>query len=132
MIKNKKVRYTLTVVQPSKCGVKLSFYRKRANRRHSATRLAEVESPGSINIIQQALWPKQPKPDFSKAKERNAMQAYVVEHPEGLFTRVDLPRPQALVRVHASGVNPLDTKIRAGKAPTPGSHCLRCWAFYSG
>jgi NADPH:quinone reductase len=49
------------------------------------------------------------------------MQAYVVEYPEGAFTRVDLPRPtpaasQALVRVHASGVNPLDTKIRVGKA----------------
>ena len=49
------------------------------------------------------------------------MRAYVVEHPEGAFTQVDLPRPalsagQVLVRVHASGVNPLDTKIRAGKA----------------
>jgi len=32
--------------------------------------LAEVESHGSINIIQQALWPEQPKPDFSKAKEK--------------------------------------------------------------
>jgi NADPH:quinone reductase len=36
--------------------------------------------------------------------------------------QVELPRPvplagQVLVRVHASGVNPLDTKIRAGKAP---------------
>ncbi|WP_433968872.1 alcohol dehydrogenase catalytic domain-containing protein [Tunturiibacter gelidiferens] len=35
--------------------------------------------------------------------------------------KVELPRPvplagQVLVRVHASGVNPLDTKIRAGKA----------------
>jgi NADPH:quinone reductase-like Zn-dependent oxidoreductase len=49
------------------------------------------------------------------------MRAYVVEHPEGAFTQVDLPRPvpsanQVLVRIHASGVNPLDTKIRAGKA----------------
>jgi NADPH:quinone reductase-like Zn-dependent oxidoreductase len=49
------------------------------------------------------------------------MNAYVVEHPEGAFTQVDLPRPhlsagQVVVRVHASGVNPLDTKIRAGKA----------------
>jgi NADPH2:quinone reductase len=47
--------------------------------------------------------------------------AYVVEHPDGPFKQVDLPRPvisagQALVRVCASGVNPLDTKIRAGKA----------------
>lgn len=49
------------------------------------------------------------------------MRAYVVEHPEETFKQVDLPRPapsagQVLVRVHASGVNPLDTKIRAGKA----------------
>jgi NADPH2:quinone reductase len=49
------------------------------------------------------------------------MRAYVVQHPGGDFTRVDLPRPvpaagQVLMRVRASGVNPLDTKIRAGKA----------------
>jgi NADPH:quinone reductase len=49
------------------------------------------------------------------------MQAYIVEEPGGEFRMVDLPRPaiqpnHALVRVKASGVNPLDTKIRAGKA----------------
>jgi NADPH2:quinone reductase len=49
------------------------------------------------------------------------MRAYLVEHPEGEFRAVDMPRPiraagQVLVRVHASGINPLDTKIRAGKA----------------
>jgi len=49
------------------------------------------------------------------------VRAYVVEHPDGPFTQVDCPRPvpsagQVLVRVCASGVNPLDTKIRAGKA----------------
>jgi NADPH2:quinone reductase len=49
------------------------------------------------------------------------MRAYVVHHPEDGFTQVDLPHPapsagQVLVRVHASGANPLDTKIRAGKA----------------
>lgn len=49
------------------------------------------------------------------------MRAYVVERPEAGFTQVDLPRPvptagQVLVRVCASCVNPLDTKIRAGKA----------------
>jgi NADPH:quinone reductase len=50
------------------------------------------------------------------------MRAFVVEQPEGPFRQLDLPRPalsgnQVLVRVEASGVNPLDTKIRAGKAP---------------
>lgn len=49
------------------------------------------------------------------------MKAYLVENPGGAFTPIDVPRPvpgagQVLVRVHASGVNPLDTKIRAGKA----------------
>jgi NADPH:quinone reductase len=50
------------------------------------------------------------------------MQAYLVEVPGGEFRRIDLPRRkpgmnQVLVRISASGVNPLDTKIRAGKAP---------------
>jgi NADPH:quinone reductase len=49
------------------------------------------------------------------------MRAYVVEQADGPFVQADLPRPvpasgQVLVRVHASGVNPLDTKIRARKA----------------
>src|SRR6201992_967044 len=49
------------------------------------------------------------------------MKAYVVEHPGGDFQETEIPRPvpvvgEVLVRVHASGVNPLDTKIRAGKA----------------
>src|SRR5499425_3126780 len=49
------------------------------------------------------------------------MQASRVEHPDGPFTVVDLPRPtpvrrQVLVRIHAAGINPLDTKIRAGNA----------------
>jgi NADPH2:quinone reductase len=49
------------------------------------------------------------------------MEAWLVEEPNGDFREVELPRPtlnanQVLVRVRASGVNPLDTKIRAGKA----------------
>ena len=49
------------------------------------------------------------------------MQAYRVEYPEGPFTAIDLPRPtpiraEVLVRIHAAGINPLDTKIRAGNA----------------
>jgi len=47
--------------------------------------------------------------------------AWIVEKPDGEFRKVELDRPsmginQVLVRVSASGVNPLDTKIRAGKA----------------
>ena len=49
------------------------------------------------------------------------MHAYIVETAGGPFKLVSLPRRspgngQVLVRVHASGVNPLDTKIRYGKA----------------
>jgi NADPH:quinone reductase len=49
------------------------------------------------------------------------MKAYIVEEPSGNFRKTDLPRPtlgpnNVLVRIKASGVNPLDTKIRAGKA----------------
>jgi NADPH:quinone reductase-like Zn-dependent oxidoreductase len=53
------------------------------------------------------------------------MQALIVERVNGPFvlTRLPIPNPgahQALVRVHASGVNPLDTKIRAGNAAHAG------------
>lgn len=49
------------------------------------------------------------------------MRAYIVDEVGGPFREVDLPRPQppagqVLVRIHAGGLNPLDTKIRAGKA----------------
>lgn len=49
------------------------------------------------------------------------MRAYQIETTSGPFVPVDLPRPvpaagEVRVRIHASGVNPLDTKIRAGKA----------------
>lgn len=49
------------------------------------------------------------------------MQALIVERAGAPFTKVNLPRPvaepgQVLVRIAASGVNPLDTKIRAGHA----------------
>jgi len=48
-------------------------------------------------------------------------KAWLVEQPGGDFRQVELPRPkpgmnQVLIRISASGVNPLDTKIRAGKA----------------
>jgi NADPH2:quinone reductase len=49
------------------------------------------------------------------------MEAYIVEEPGGDFHKIELPRPtlrpnHVLVKIKASGVNPLDTKIRAGKA----------------
>ena len=49
------------------------------------------------------------------------MEAYLVEEPGGNFRKTDIPLPtlrpnHVLVRIKASGVNPLDTKIRAGKA----------------
>ncbi len=49
------------------------------------------------------------------------MQGYVVEQAGGRFRQVELPQPEVgekdvLVRVRASGVNPLDAKIRAGQA----------------
>ena len=49
------------------------------------------------------------------------MRALSVREAGGEFTSIELPRPtsgpgQVLVRIHASGVNPLDTKIRAGAA----------------
>jgi NADPH:quinone reductase len=49
------------------------------------------------------------------------VRAYVVERPDGPFVTADRPMPSVgpgdvLVRIRASGVNPLDTKIRAGAA----------------
>ena len=49
------------------------------------------------------------------------MRALVLEGPGAPFTLIEVPRPtaapgQVLVRIQASGVNPLDTKVRAGQA----------------
>lgn len=49
------------------------------------------------------------------------MKAYVVESAGGPFRKMNMERPnpsssQVLVKVVASGLNPLDTKIRAGQA----------------
>src|SRR5262252_8119964 len=48
-------------------------------------------------------------------------RVWLVETPGGEFRRAEQTRPtpgtgEVLVRIAASGVNPLDTKIRAGKA----------------
>jgi NADPH2:quinone reductase len=50
-----------------------------------------------------------------------ANHAWVVEEPGGSFHKTEFPLPvlqpnHVLVRIHASGVNPLDTKIRRGDA----------------
>ena len=52
----------------------------------------------------------------------HAMQALVLDSDRGLFRRATVERPvpgpgQVLVRIKASGVNPLDIKIRDGTAP---------------
>jgi NADPH:quinone reductase len=49
------------------------------------------------------------------------MRALVLQRPGDPFTLTQVPRPtaatgQVLVRIKASGVNPLDTKVRAGQA----------------
>jgi NADPH2:quinone reductase len=49
------------------------------------------------------------------------MKALVLDTAGASFRQAEVPRPEAtagkvLVRIHASGVNPLDTKIRAGQA----------------
>lgn len=49
------------------------------------------------------------------------MKAMIVENAEGPFVPTDLPKPipgtgEILVKIHASGVNPLDTKIWADAA----------------
>jgi NADPH:quinone reductase-like Zn-dependent oxidoreductase len=50
-----------------------------------------------------------------------AYRAWIVDEPGGKFHEVELPRPALVaneirVRICASGVNPLDTKIRRGEA----------------
>jgi NADPH2:quinone reductase len=50
-----------------------------------------------------------------------AQKVWLIREPGGSFHESEIPyaspgRNQVLVRIHASGVNPLDTKIRAGKA----------------
>src|ERR1700722_4268454 len=49
------------------------------------------------------------------------MRALILDHADAPFREVTLERPvpkagEVLVRIHASGVNPLDLKIRGGHA----------------
>ena len=52
---------------------------------------------------------------------QQTMRALFLESYDAPFTLAEVPRPEpdngeVLVRIKASGVNPLDTKIRAGRA----------------
>ncbi len=54
-----------------------------------------------------------------------------IDHPEALLD-IELPVPSPrphdlLVRVHAVSVNPVDTKVRAGSPPEPGSAKVLGW-----
>jgi NADPH:quinone reductase-like Zn-dependent oxidoreductase len=58
---------------------------------------------------------------LGSSRKESQMKTYVVEVANGPFREVDARKPepglgQVLVRICASGVNPLDTKIRAGEA----------------
>jgi NADPH:quinone reductase len=58
------------------------------------------------------------------------MKTYVVDAANGPFREVVVVKPepgpgQVLVRIRVSGVNPLDTKIRAGRRDTRGSRFQR-------
>ncbi|HEY9642618.1 MAG TPA: zinc-dependent alcohol dehydrogenase family protein [Coleofasciculaceae cyanobacterium] len=55
-------------------------------------------------------------------KSSSTMHALIVDEQTATFRTTEIPRPepapnQVLVRIKASGVNPLDSKIRTGKAP---------------
>src|SRR5580698_759019 len=50
-----------------------------------------------------------------------ANYVWIVDEPGGAFRKTEFPMPvlqanQVLVKIHASGLNPLDTKIRRGEA----------------
>lgn len=59
--------------------------------------------------------------------------AWMVEQPGGEFRKVTLPRPElgsneVMIRISASGINPLDPETRAAKAPPHSSSFPRCSA----
>ena len=65
--------------------------------------------------------------------------AMVLDFPNAPFRLAEIPLPvpaasEVLVRIHASAVNPLDTKIRAGagehaQRPLPNMRSIRCRGF---
>ena len=61
------------------------------------------------------------RPDLEASTTMVTMRAMMLDGENRPFRMLDVARPvprrgEALVRMHASGVNPLDTKIRAGAA----------------
>lgn len=72
--------------------------------------------------IQQEPQSRQQEQHIAQQKQQTQrMRAAVVTTADGVFELQERARPsaqagQVLVEIHASGVNPLDTKIRAGKA----------------
>ena len=59
---------------------------------------------------------------MKQPERERSMKALVVEKSGAAFKLTEMPRPipksgEVLMRIMASGVNPLDTKIRAGAAP---------------
>jgi NADPH:quinone reductase len=68
------------------------------------------------------LMGRSPNHCFSLGRQKESrMRALILQRPNDPFTLIELPLPtpapgQVLVRIKASGVNPLDTKIRAGGA----------------
>jgi hypothetical protein len=100
-------------------GMNVRFLSRRAEPRLSTESLDShpARGPGLNYLI--------------RSKKESGMQAYIVEEPNGDFREVDLPHPKlnrnhALIRVQASGVSALDTKIRGAKPHTLSSHFQQC------
>jgi len=71
-------------------------------------------------LLRDTIWRRQQTEVAMSTK--NQMHAAVIDAPNGLFRVAEMARPiprtgEVLVRVKASGVNPLDLKIHAGQAP---------------
>ena len=84
-----------------------SFCAHEEQRRAIPPKLEEQQYPETLD-------------EHPRGQVRAAMKAFLVETPNGAFRAVDVPNPvpshdQVLVKIAASGVNPLDTKIRAGQ-----------------